>query len=479
MRRLIPLLVAAVVVIALPAGAQEKKSRRMTADAVKLKGLELKKILDVDVDGLPDGRKELVGAALGPKGLQLVIIGENAEGAVVTEVLPPAGGKEIAKLEALQIAPPKDSFEVVFEVYDETPDEKVKRVRVYGHKDGRLKEIFTSVLHRSKNAAERDEWERDKSIVAYGDARGGWYFSDLEDDGVGEVLVRRKPQILRIANDAGEEVKLMTGVREQVWRWDEANFAFKDTGERLNDFLPSLEITKVTASSAWIEPAVLKELKANALNDALNKSDSTAAAVPKDGKEGAMGGDLELGLEDLDAPSTTKPKPKGGGKKAAKSKEPEPPPEPEIEIDRSKFMAFGADKNLATAWIEDDEKTDGKGQWIEVELEEETPVRMVRVVAGCVDTNQSFRSHNIPESFLVQLDGGSEARIDRRDPGKFDNPAIAFSDALFKSKERPWMKTTLVFYEGKAAAKKVRVTLDKAIKNGRANQTCISEVSVH
>ena len=171
-------------------------------------------------------------------------------------------------------------------------------------------------------------------------------------------------------------------------------------------------------------------------------------------------------------------KPKGS-KKPAKDKEPPPPAEPEIEIDRSKFMAFGADKNLATAWIEDDDKSDGKGQWIEVELEEESAVKMVRVVAGCVDTNQSFRSHNIPESFLVQLDGGSEARIDRRDPGKFDNPSIAFSDALFKSKERPWMKTTLVFFEGKQTAKKVRITLDKAIKSGKSNQTCISEISVH
>ena len=274
----------------------------------------------------------------------------------------------------------------------------------------------------------------------------------------------------------------MTGVREQVWRWDEANFSFKDTGERLNDFLPALEIKKVTASSAWIDPTVLKELKANALNDALNKSDESAVAGPKDGKEGATGGDLELGLEDLEKPtstSTTKAVKPKGSKKPAKDKEPPPPAEPEIEIDRSKFMAFGADKNLATAWIEDDDKSDGKGQWIEVELEEESAVKMVRVVAGCVDTNQSFRSHNIPESFLVQLDGGSEARIDRRDPGKFDNPSIAFSDALFKSKERPWMKTTLVFFEGKQTAKKVRITLDKAIKSGKSNQTCISEISVH
>ncbi len=487
MRRFIQVLIVVVVATAQPAAAEEKKkSRRMTAEAVKLKGLELKKTVEIDVDG--DGRKDLIGAALGDKGLQLVLIGENADGAVVTEVLPPAGGREIAKLEALVLAPPAQSSEVLFEVYDETPDEKVKRVRVYGRKDGGMKEIFTSVLHRSKNAAEREEWERDKSIVTYGDARGGWYFDDLEGDGVGEVLVRRKPQILRIANDAGEDVKLMTGVHEQVWRFDEATFSYKEAGERLNDFLPTLEIAKVTASSAWIAPALLKQLRANALNEALSNDAPAGAAVPtegkapaaspKAGKEGAVGG--ELGLEELDSPSPSQPPAKETKLKAGtKGAKEVTAPEAEIEIDRTSFMRYGADKNLATAWIEDDEKTEGAGQWLEVELAEAAPIRMVRVVAGCVDTADSFRSHNVPESFIVQLDGGSEARIDRRAPGKFDDPAIAFSDALIKAKERPWMKTTLVFFDGKTAAKKVRITLDKAIKNGKGNQTCISEVSVH
>ena len=474
--------IAAVIVTALaavPAAAEDKKSRRMTAEAVKLKGLELQKMLDVDVDG--DGRRELFCAASGPKGLQLVIIGENAEGAVVTEVLPPAGGKEIAKLEAQALAPPSKSFEVVFEVYDETPDEKVKRVRVYARKDDRMKEIFTSVLNRSKNAAERDEWERDKSIVSYGDARSGWYFVDLEEDGISEVLVRRKPQILRIANDAGEAVKLLPGVREQVWRWDEANFSYKDSGERLNDFLPALDIAKVTASSAWIEPKELKELKSSTLNDALNKDDASTAVVPKAGKEGAVGGDLEFSLDDLAKPEDggSKGAPRGKGSKGTKAAKPAAPVESELQVDRSKYMQFGADKNLATAWIEDDVQGEGKGQWLELELAEAAPIHMVRVVAGCVDTAKSFRAHNVPESFSVQFDNGSAAVVDRRAAGKFNSPSIAFSDDLFKSKDRPWMKTTLVFFDGQTSASKVRITLDKAVKGGKSNQTCISEVSLH
>ncbi len=467
------------------AQAEEKKSRRTTAEALKQKGLELKKFVDIDIDG--DGRKELIAVGANKSGnLAVVVVGEDKDGAVVVEQLPFAGGKEIAKLEGLALAPPKESQEIVFEVYDETPDEKVKRVRVYGKRDGRLKEIFTSVLNRPKNASERDAWENDKSIVTYGDARGGWYFGDVEEDGVGEVLVRRKPQILAIEKDGEDPVKVMTGVREQVWRWDEANFIYKDAGERLNNFLPALPIAKVTASSAWVEPTVLKEMKANALNNALMKDGADKTdKVEKDGKEGSPGGELELGLEDLDLPPPTTKKPPvkkpPAVKKTPKEKAPKEKaePEPEIEVDRSEWMVKGADNNLDTAWIED-AADDGKGQWLEVELEEEAKIHMVRVVTGCVASAADFKSHNVPETFSVAIDGGSEASINRREPGKFDSPSIAFSDSVFKKTDaRPWMKTTLVFFDGKSEGKKVRITLDKSVKQGKGNQTCISEVSVH
>jgi hypothetical protein len=104
---------------------------------------------------------------------------------------------------------------------------------------------------------------------------------------------------------------------------------------------------------------------------------------------------------------------------------------------------------------------------------------MVRVVSGCVDTKESFRDHNVPESFTLSLDGGSEAVIDRRQPAKFDSAAVAFADDLVKLKDRPWAKTTLVFFDGKAEAKKVKLTLDRAVKQGKGNHTCISEVSIH
>ncbi len=464
-----------------PAAAQ-KSARRTTAEALQQKGLEMVKFGDFDTDG--DGKKELIVVARDKSGLRLVVVGEDAGGAVVSQTLPPARGKELATFEGKQLLLPKTSQQVVLETYDETPDEKVKRVRIYAAKDGVLKEIFTSVLNRSKKVDDRPAWERDESIIQYGDARGGWYYLDVEDDGITEIFVRKRPQILSIAS-SGDPVKLLTGVREQVWRWDDSNFAFLERGEQLNDFLPSQEITGVTASSAWIEPSVLKEMKANALSDALMKGGDKA---PKEGQEGAVGGEFEFGLEDLGVPPPSSKKdskkdkkdaPNGKGRKSVKKVEKvEKEPEPEVEVDRSPFMRHATDKDFSTAWIED-ASGPGKGEWIEFELEEEAPIKMVRIVAGCVDTKKSFTSHNVPESFQVRLDNGADVTVDRREKTSFDKPVVAFSDSLVKLKDRPWAKTTLVFFDGKREAKKVRLTLDKAIKQGKGDLTCISEVSIH
>ncbi len=444
------------------------QSRRTTAEAMKQKGLELVKYLDIDVDG--DGRKELVCVGKDDKGLRLAIVGDDKDGAVVRQVLPPAKGKEIASF-AGQSLTGGAAQQVVFEVYDETPDEKEKRVRVYGSKDGVMKEIFSSVLRRSKRTDDRPAWERDDSIIKYGDARGGWFFADLEEDGVKEIVVRKAPQVLSITGK-DDPVKLMTGVREQVWRFDVDSFVYQERGERLNNFLPPYDIVKVTASSAYIDPVELKELKANALHDALTKDEG------KDGKEGAAGGEFDFGLEDLgvEQPKKKDPKkapvttPKKPAVKAEKEKE------PEIEIDRTPYMRMAADRNLSTAWVED--KTgSGKGEWVEVELEEESPINMVRVVVGCVDTKQSFKAFDVPESFQIRLDNGSDATVNRREPKVFDKPILAFTE--LKVTDRPWAKQTVAFYDGKRSAKRVRVTLDKVIKQGKGDRACISEVSVH
>ena len=77
----------------------------------------LLKTLDADLDG--DGKKEVVAVTSGDKGVQLALVGENAEGAVVTQVAPPALGKELAKAEVKALVPPKGSQQIILEVYDD------------------------------------------------------------------------------------------------------------------------------------------------------------------------------------------------------------------------------------------------------------------------------------------------------------------------------------------------------------------------
>jgi hypothetical protein len=435
--------------LASAAAAADQPSRRITADVVKARGLELVKTVLADIDG--DGKKDLVGVGLSEKGLQLISFSEDAQGAVIRDILPPAGGREIARFEAKPLVPPLASQEIILEVYDENPDDKVKRIRVYAAHEGKLKEVFSNVLHRPKNTAERPEWERDTSIVQYGEMRGGWYPEDLQGDGVVEFLVRRKPQLVQVPAATDGVVKIITGVREEVFAWDDALVAYKSRGERLLDFIPALNIAKVSASSTWIEPKELKQLRADALAAALNNADG-AEAKPEDKKEA-----------------------KGKEAKGVKGKEPEGE---DGSIDRSPYTQRLVDKDLSTAWIED-AKGDGKGEWVEVELAEEAVIHMVRVVTGCVDTKATFKNHNVPTSFTLQLDGGSESVVNRREPGKFDPPAIAFGDDLVKIPERPWARTTLVFLDGKTSAKKIKLTLNEVASQGKKGLACISEVSVH
>ncbi|MBI1948265.1 MAG: hypothetical protein HYS27_21430 [Deltaproteobacteria bacterium] len=415
----------------------DDKSRRTTDEALKQKKLTRQKLMEPDLDG--DGKKEVVAVCSGDQGIVLALIGEDAGGAVVSQVSAPAGGKEIAKVEVKELIPPKGSSQLVLEVYDDTPDEKVKRVRVYGP-DGagaavRLKEIFSSKIERSKAKDDRAEWERDDSIIRYQEPRPGWYFEDVEEDGIVEVLVRRQPQIITIARRGGDPVRIVTGVRERRWSWDVDKAKYTEGADALHDFLPAIEVAKVEASSVWIDPAEEKERKARALSDALMQATNA-------------------------------------GKNADDLKD-------DVAIDTSDLVKLGADGNLATAWIEGDAKGDGKGEWIELTLAEESSVHMVRVVSGCVESKQVMKAHNVPESFTIKLDAGGDAHVDRRSAGKFEAPVVAFTDDLVKLTDRPWARTTLVFFDGKSDATKVRVTLDKAIKQGKGNKTCISEISVH
>ena len=424
--------------------ADPAKGDPRVAEALKSRGFTAVKSLYVDFDG--DGTREYVVAVTADTtGVQLVVVGEpllkpgekrsdekNPKLAIRT-VLPPAGGKQVKSLEAKDLVPPKEAMEIVLEIYDETPDEKVKRIRVYdGHPKPR--EIFTNVIFRPKNADDRDEFERDKDVVSYGDAHPGWYMLDLENDGLVEILVRRKPQILTVHKSGGDPAKLLTGVREAVYAFEggpEVGVFKERNTERFNDFLPAYPIEAVSASSTYVDKNVLKDLQAKALSEQLDK-----AADPKNKGEVA-----------------------------------------EPKVDLMPFTKAVADRDLSTSWIEN-AKDDGAGEWVELKLPQDEPIHMVRVVGGCAASKGDMKNHNVPTRFKIRLGTrGREIAVDRYKPGEPDSPALAVLELPVK--DRPWAQQTLVFFDGKDSEQVIRVTLDKAGRQGSGNLTCLSEVSVH
>lgn len=415
------LLAVALVTFGTPAHA-----RTTTADVAKKKGLTIEKTIHADVDG--DGTNDTVGVCSGQQGLQLCIFSVDKDEAQLKHVLPRAGGKKLGRVWAEDLVPEVAGTEIILEVYDETPDEKVKRVRVYsGYPAPR--EIFTSVIFLPKNKTERAAWDQ-ADVVQYGDARPGWYFIDLGENGKKEILVRRQPKVINVKRDGEGDARLLVGVYESVFEYtgSPSDGEFREQpSPRFNEFLQPRDVTEVRTSSTWVRPDVLRELKSEAL----------AAAVYAD----------------------------EGDKKAAK----------EPEIDFRPFNEKAADKSLDTGWVADTKG--GKGEWVELVLSEPGPVRMVRVVPGCLETKSQFFSHNVPDKIEIRLDDRERAYVDLRTPKKSSPPVLAVQPVKIGSK--PWAQQYLIFLDGKVRAKSVRVTIDRYKKQGRANLSCISEVTVH
>jgi hypothetical protein len=429
--RLFLLLVVTSVALAAPAASAQfenlfggKKEKVTVEQVAKKKGLKVEKSVTADVDG--DGTTETVGACIdSDKNVRLCVFGEDDNGAVLKHLAKPAGGKRLRHVKAEDLVPEVIGTEVILEVYDETPDEKVKSVRVYaGYPE--IRQIFTRRIYRSKNKAKRPKWEND-DVVKYGDAFPGWYFVDNNDDGRKEILVRGRPKVIEVKRRKEGSAKILVGVQESVWDYvgEPSDGAYVEGHVVFNNFLdPAHEIEKVNSSSTYIDPAVLNEMKSEAL----------AAAVY------------------------------GGGEAPA-----------EVKVDRTEFTARVADKSLDTGWSED-AKGSGKGEWVELVLDDTYPVHMVRITPGCVESKRSYRSYSVPEKIEIRLDGKTHY-VDLRKPDRPEPPVVAISAQKLQGK--PWAKRYMIFFDGEYEAERVRVTLDRAKKQGKGNHTCISEISVH
>jgi len=413
--------------------AQQKPPPAASVDAVvKAKGYALLKELRGDFDG--DGREDVVVALSSKSGVQVGVLTGEPSKLALTTVFPPSGGNELKSLEFTHLMPPQEAPEAVLEVYGENPDEKLKRIRVYTGVT-KPREVFSSVIFRAKDKSAREDWERLPGIVVYGDARPGWYFDDVEGDGTMEIIVRKDPQLLKLPRDDDEPANLLTGVRESVYELmggADSSVYVERPAKRFTDFLPMLPVEKVTGSGAWMPKQERADLESEALSAALY-----AAAESTDDKA---------------VPDN-------------------------VEIDLSPYFARVADKNFDTAWIEDDAKGHGKGEWFMLHLAEGSAVRMVRFVPGCIADKKSFKDHNVPTRVELRFDDGEMLTVDLTKPKKPERPAVAMLELPLKNREVGTQ--TLVFFPKEIATKTVKVTILDVKKQGKANNTCFSEVSVH
>jgi hypothetical protein len=417
-------LVGAGLVLAAPALAADAKSPKAAAKAAKAEIVQSK---DVDVDG--DGKNETVGVCKSrSKGFFLCVFEHEDEKVVLAAKSGKLSGKTVGKLNFMDLVKPKNAMEVVVEMYAETPDERIKRLYVFEGKP-KLRQIFKTSAFQSKDKSERADWARDPTVIKWGNAKPGWYFMDLEMDGTTEILVRKKPKMLKVPLRKGA-AKIVVGVYEKVYAYEgepgSGEFQLSNDS-RFVDFAPQKEVSNVKVSSQHLPKDLQDQMKADAMADALY------------GEEGGGGG--------------------GGGEKS-----------------NAEYARWAADGNYDTGWLEGG-KGMGKGESVEVFLTERSNVHMVRVVPGCVQDKRAYRSHNVPRTFTVSVDGFKKAEVNTarvKDPG-----GAAVGILAMPLKDKPWAKQYLVFFDGKSTSGRVVVELGLARKQGRGNHTCISEIAVH
>lgn len=346
----------------------------------------------------------------------------------------PLRGNELKKMQLLDMVSTIPGPELILEVYGENPDEKIKRLVILAL-EPTFRELFTKAIYRPKNAKERNAWENAKTLIKYGTPFPGWYFSDEEFEGATnmEVRMRDTPQILKVPLADREPAHLVTGIREHRYQYqgDAASGRFEKNEEsEFVEYLPRQTPSKIFASAAFAPPKVLKKLEAEKL--AASLADAT------DGKK-------------VDSDSD--------------------------KIDFAPFIDGVSDNNLATHWIENDASGSGYGEWVELFFKKPVPVKMIRIVPGCVDNKKSYRQHNVPGKIELRFSDSTRAFVNLDSPQRPRDPVVAMMHVPIKDK--PFAKQVLIFFAGDREVEKIRLTLNDVKKQGKKDRTCLTEFNVH
>lgn len=137
-----------------------------------------------------------------------------------------------------------------------------------------------------------------------------------------------------------------------------------------------------------------------------------------------------------------------------------------------------ADSRLATGWIEG--ATDsGIGESVTLALGRPRNIRLVRVVPGCAASPESWDKHNRLLKFTLVFEGGTVVTVNRRGTTtEMDSQVEAHEDFILPGVG--FGIQTLVFLSKPVKSSWIKLTVDEVEKgSGDADETCISEISVH
>jgi len=146
---------------------------------------------------------------------------------------------------------------------------------------------------------------------------------------------------------------------------------------------------------------------------------------------------------------------------------------------RDEWLASrAADSKLATGWIEG-ATGPGTGESITLSLGRPRNIRMVRVVPGCAASPESWEKHNRLVKFSLVFEGGTFVSVNRRGTtAETDSQVEAHED--FGLPGVGFGTQTLVFLSKPVKSSWVKLAVEEVEKgSGEADETCISEISVH
>jgi hypothetical protein len=137
-----------------------------------------------------------------------------------------------------------------------------------------------------------------------------------------------------------------------------------------------------------------------------------------------------------------------------------------------------ADSKLATGWIEGAADS-GVGESLTLSFGRPRNIRLVRVVPGCAASPESWKQHNRLLKFSLVFEGGTVVMVNRRGASaEMDSQVEAHEDFVLPGVG--FGHQTLVFLSRPVKSSWVKLTIEEVEPGGgEADETCISEVSVH